>query len=156
MLIPYAGFDKSERHPKILVVRTRAEECLWRFDCGFDTAVIAQQMNMREHKAARMIAAEREKRIIHQEEKNLSAAIEYRKLAAESLADWQIGCIPSRPDWSIERELFRSGIAEILSLRLRIAYMPLLQGLQRIEDRVNILATLREDPYAPPPKHRVT
>lgn len=75
---------------------------------------------------------------------------EFRKLAAEALQDWRIGCIPSRPDWSVEHELFRSEIAEILSLRLRIAYIPLLQGLQRIENRVNILTTIREDPYAPP------
>lgn len=74
----------------------------------------------------------------------------FRKLAEEARADWHLGCIPSRSDWSIERELFRSGIAEILSLRLRVAYMPLLQSLQRIEDRVNILAMIREDPYAPP------
>lgn len=77
---------------------------------------------------------------------------EFRKIAAEARNTWHLGCIPSRPDCSIGRELFRSGIAEILSLRLRIAYMPLLQELQRIEDRVNILATLREDPYAPPPR----
>lgn len=78
-----------------------------------------------------------------------TAASEFRKLAAEVRADWHLGCIPSRPDWSIERELFRSGIAEIISLRLRVAYMPLLQGLQRIEDRVDILVNMREDPYAP-------
>lgn len=78
----------------------------------------------------------------------------FRKLSAEALTDWRLGCIPSRPDWSVERELFRFGIAEILSLRLRIAYMPLLQGLQRIENRVDILTTIREDPYAPPPKSR--
>lgn len=80
----------------------------------------------------------------------MSAAADFRKLAAEARADWLVGCIPTRPDWSIERELFRSGLAEIISLRLRVAYMPLLQGLQRIEDRVNILVTIREDPYAPP------
>lgn len=74
---------------------------------------------------------------------------DFRKLAKEVRTDWHLGCIPSRPDWSIERELFRSGIAEILSLRLRVAYMPLLQGLQRLEDRVSILTTIREDPYAP-------
>lgn len=65
-LIPYASFDKSERHPRMLVVRTRAEECLWRFDSGFDTAAIAQQMDIPEHKVARMVSAEREKRIISQ------------------------------------------------------------------------------------------
>lgn len=80
---------------------------------------------------------------------------DFLKLAAEAHADWHLGCIPSRPDWSIERELFRSGIAEILSLRLRVAYMPLLQGLQRIENRVDILVNMREDPYAPPnDRHR--
>lgn len=42
-----------------------------------------------------------------------------------------------------------SGISEILSLRLRVAYMPLLQGLQRIENRVNILTEIRAEPYAP-------
>lgn len=82
----------------------------------------------------------------------MSVASAFRKLAAEALTDWRLGCIPPRPDWSTERELFRSGIAEILSLRLRIAYMPLLQGLQRIENRVDILVNLRENPYMPPPK----
>lgn len=81
-----------------------------------------------------------------------TAKSDFLKLAREAKVDWHLGCIPPRPDWSIENELFRSGIAEILSLRLRIAYMPLLQGLQRIEDRVAILTTIREDPYAPPPR----
>lgn len=62
-VVPYAGFDKTERHPKALVSLTRAEEFLWRFDSGFDTAAIAAQMDIPEHKVARMIAAEREKRI---------------------------------------------------------------------------------------------
>lgn len=48
----------------MLVVRTRAEECLWRFDSGFDTAAISQQMNIPEHKVSRMVSAEREKRIL--------------------------------------------------------------------------------------------
>lgn len=83
-----------------------------------------------------------------------TAKADFLKLAAEARADWHLGCIQSRPDWSIERELFRSGVAEILSLRLRVAYMPLLQGLQRIENRVDILVNIREDPYAPPLKRR--
>lgn len=78
---------------------------------------------------------------------------EFRKLAAAVRADWHLGCTPPRPDWSVERELFRSGIAEILSLRLRVAYTPLLQGLQRIEDRVSILTEIRAEPYAPPARH---
>lgn len=80
----------------------------------------------------------------------MTARDEYRKLAAESLSDWHLGCIQPRPDSSFERAIFIAEVAERLRLRLTIAYMPLLQGLQRIEDRVNILATLREDPYAPP------
>lgn len=84
----------------------------------------------------------------------MTLGAEFRKLAEEARADWHLDCIPSRPDCSIERELFRSGLAEIISLRLRVAYMPLLQGLQRIEARVNILATIREDPYAPPNSRR--
>lgn len=79
----------------------------------------------------------------------MTAKEEFRKLATAARQDWHLGCIPPRPDWSIERELFRSGIAEILSLRLRVAYMPLLQGLQRIEDRVDILTAIRAEPYAP-------
>lgn len=65
-LVPYAGFDKSERRIRMLVIRTRAQECLWRFDSGFDTAAIAQQMDIPEHKVARMVSAEREKRIMPQ------------------------------------------------------------------------------------------
>lgn len=80
-----------------------------------------------------------------------SARDQFRKDAAEALTDWRLGCIPPRPDSSFERAIFIAGLAEILRLRFQIAYMPLLQGLQRIEDRVNILATIREDPYAPPP-----
>lgn len=83
----------------------------------------------------------------------MSARDEYRKAVAETLTYWRHGCIPPRAEWSLE-ELFRSAIAEILSLRLRVAYMLLLQGLQRIEDRVNILTTVREDPYAPPIKSK--
>lgn len=80
-----------------------------------------------------------------------SARDEFRKVVAETLTDWRLRCIPPRPDSSFERAIFIAGLAEVLRLRLQIAYMPLLQGLQRIEDRVNILATMREDPYAPPP-----
>lgn len=80
-----------------------------------------------------------------------SARDSFRKDAAESLTDWRLGCIPPRPDSSFERAIFIAGLAEILKLRLQIVYMPLLQGLQRIEDRVAILTAIREDPYAPPP-----
>lgn len=79
----------------------------------------------------------------------MTARDKWRETVAEVLTDWRIGCIPTRPDSSFERAVFIAGLAEILSLRLRVAYTPLLQGLQRIEDRVNILATIREDQYVP-------
>ncbi len=81
-----------------------------------------------------------------------TAKSDFLKLAAEARADWLIGCVPPRPGSGFERAVFIAGLGEILALRLQAAYMPLLQGLQRIEDRVNVLATIREDPYAPPPK----
>lgn len=80
----------------------------------------------------------------------MTARDEFRKAVGDALTDWRFGCIPPRPDSSFERAIFIAGLAEILRLRFQVAYMPLLQGLQRIEDRVNILATMREDPYAPP------
>lgn len=75
---------------------------------------------------------------------------EYRKSVAETLTDWRLGCIPPRRDSSFERAIVVAGLAEILRLRLGIAYAPLLQGLQRIENRIDILANIRENPYAPP------
>lgn len=77
----------------------------------------------------------------------------FRLQVAEALTDWRIGCILPR-GFGPERELYRAGLSEIIALRLRIAYVPLFQGLQRIENRVAILAAIREDPYAPPPKRR--
>lgn len=84
----------------------------------------------------------------------MTARNEFRKIVAETLTDWRLGCIQSRPDSSFERAIFIAGLAEILRMRLTIAYMPLLQGLQRIENRVDILVNMREDPYAPPLKRR--
>lgn len=84
----------------------------------------------------------------------MSARDKFRAQVAEALTDWRLGCIPPRTDLSSERELYRSAIAEIVALRLRIAYMPLFQSLARIEARVAILAAVygREDHYAPPPR----
>lgn len=81
----------------------------------------------------------------------MKAGIEFRKLTNKTRAEWHLECIPSRPDFSFEYAVFIAAFADIIALRLRLAYIPLLQGLQRIEDRANILATIREDPYATPP-----
>lgn len=82
----------------------------------------------------------------------MRARDEYRKAVAEALTDWRLGCIPPQPDSSFERAIVVAGLAEILRLRLEIAYTPLLQGLRRIENRIDILANIRENPYAPPPE----
>lgn len=81
----------------------------------------------------------------------MKARDEYRRVIAEALTDWRLGCLPPQPDSSFERAIVIAGLAEILRLRLEIAYMPLLQGLKRIENRIGILANIRENPYAPPP-----
>ncbi len=82
----------------------------------------------------------------------MTARDKFRIAVAETLTDWRLGCIPPRFGSGQEAELFRGAIAEIAALRLRIAYMPLFQGIERIAARVGILADLREDHYAPKPK----
>lgn len=78
----------------------------------------------------------------------------FRSAVAETLTGWRLGCIPPRPGTGPETEIARAAIAEILALRLQIAYIPLFQGLARIEARVKVICDLREDPYAPPPKQQ--
>ena len=74
----------------------------------------------------------------------------FRTEVAEALTNWRLGCIIPRPTGA-EEVIFREAMADIIRLRLRIAYMPIFQTLERIQHRVGILANLREDPYAPPP-----
>jgi hypothetical protein len=81
-----------------------------------------------------------------------TAREKYRDAVGDALTNWRLGCIALRPDRWREQALYRDGLAEIIALRLRIAYTPLLTGLQRIENRVAILADLREDHYAPKPR----
>ncbi len=76
---------------------------------------------------------------------------QFRADVAECLTDWRLGVIPPRSS-GVELALTRDAIREVIRLRLWIAYMPLLQGLARIENRVGILCDLRADPYAPPLK----
>jgi hypothetical protein len=79
----------------------------------------------------------------------MTAREKFRIEVAEVLTDWRLGCIPPRPNGA-EAMIFREAMADIIRFRLRIAYMPLFQTLERIQDRVGILANIREDPYAPP------
>jgi hypothetical protein len=74
----------------------------------------------------------------------------WRQHVADALIDWHMFAIPPRSS-GIELALTRDALKEIIRLRLWIAYMPLLQGLERIEKRVGVLCELRADHYAPPP-----
>jgi hypothetical protein len=80
----------------------------------------------------------------------MTARDRYRATVAETLTGWRLGVIPPRlgPELAVTKDALK----EIIRLRLLIAYMPLLQGLFRIEARVDVLCNLREDPYAPPPR----
>ena len=73
----------------------------------------------------------------------------FRFEVAEALTGWRLGIIPPRPNGA-EVMIFREAMADIIRFRLRIAYMPLLQGLERIERRVGVLADLKREPWAPP------
>lgn len=81
----------------------------------------------------------------------MTARDRYRQAVAETLTGWRLGVIPSRPT-GIEFALAQDALREIIRLRLLLAYMPLLQGLARIEARLTVLCEIRADPYAPPPK----
>lgn len=80
----------------------------------------------------------------------MTARDTFRLQVAEALTDWRLGCIPPRLDSSFERAVFIAGLGEILALRLRIAYTPIFETLQQIENQLALLAAMREDPYAPP------
>lgn len=80
----------------------------------------------------------------------MSQREKFRLEVAEALTNWRLGCVPPRYAPKRELEIFKSGIAEIAGLRLRIAYMPLFQGIERIAARFGVIADLRADPYAPP------
>lgn len=85
-----------------------------------------------------------------QRERYTTRAARFRAAAAEAHATWRIGCIP--PRWGDSTVfIFREGIADLARLRLWVAYMPLFQGLERIEKRYAVLASLRDDHYAPLP-----
>ncbi len=84
-----------------------------------------------------------------QRERYSTRAERFRAAAVETHADWRLHCTP--PRWTDSAiMIFREGMADIIKLRLRIAYMPLFQGLERIQHRCGILADLRREPWASP------
>lgn len=69
---------------------------------------------------------------------------EWRQAVVEALTDWRLGTIPARPDGAA-MAIYHEAIADLVRMRLTIAYMPLLQALERIERRVGVLAELRRE-----------
>lgn len=80
---------------------------------------------------------------------SLRASDKYRGHVAEALTDWRLFSVPSRPT-GVEAELCRAGVAEIISLRLRIAYMPIFATLERMQKQLALAFDPRVDPYGPP------
>jgi hypothetical protein len=80
---------------------------------------------------------------------SIRASDKYRGHVAAALTDWRLFSVPSRPT-GVEAELFRAGIAEILGLRLRIAYMPIFATLERMQKQLDLAFDPRRDPYGPP------
>jgi hypothetical protein len=77
----------------------------------------------------------------------MTARDRFRQDVTDTLRDWRIGCIP--PRWGDSTVfIFREGIADLARMRLWIAYMPLLQTLERISARVGVLADLKREPWA--------
>lgn len=75
-----------------------------------------------------------------------------RHQVVAALTDWRLTAIPSRYHPIVEgsqREIIRSGVAEILAIRLEAAYAPILITLERIERRIGVLADIRREPWAP-------
>ncbi len=74
----------------------------------------------------------------------------FRAAVAETLTDWRLGRASQPANFFGAQEVVRSGIAELLTLRLQAAYTPIFKTLQRIENQLAILASVRDDPYGPP------
>ena len=78
--------------------------------------------------------------------KFMTARDRFRAETVEALTNWRLGTIPGRPDGAATA-IFHECIADLVRLRLRIAYMPLFEALERIERRVGVLADLKREPW---------
>ncbi len=62
----------------------------------------------------------------------------FRAEVAECLTNWRLGTIPPRSS-SVELEILRSGISEILQLRLVALCLPLFETMRQIDERLKCL-----------------
>ncbi len=58
---------------------------------------------------------------------------------AETLTGWRLGILPPRIGSGPELEILRSGIAEILELRLVALCLPLFETMRRMEEQISEL-----------------
>ncbi len=68
----------------------------------------------------------------------MTARDKFRVEVAECLTDWRLGIIPPRSS-GIELEILRSGISEILQLRLVALCLPLFETMRQIDERLKCI-----------------
>lgn len=80
---------------------------------------------------------------------DVSGPMAWRKAVGDALQDWRL-LSRHRRIMTAEAELFRSGLAEIITLRIeqQIA-SPILRPLRRVEWQAKMLTELRREPWAP-------
>ncbi len=69
----------------------------------------------------------------------MTAREKFRADVAEALTGWRLGTILPRAGTGPEVEILRSGIAEILELRLVALCLPLFETMRQIEKRLECL-----------------
>ncbi len=68
----------------------------------------------------------------------MTARDKFRTEVAECLTNWRLGTIPPRSS-GVELEILRSGISEILQLRLVALCLPLFETMRQIDERLKCL-----------------
>lgn len=79
----------------------------------------------------------------------MTARDKFRAEVTEALTSWRLGCIPPRPS-NVEAVLFQAAISEILALRLRIAYIPIFETLERMQKQLDVAFQERPARWAAP------
>lgn len=78
----------------------------------------------------------------------------FQKQAAEALAQWRLNCIPPRAG-DTETIALKECLADLIRMRIELAYTPVFKTLMRIEAQFDILGKSGRDRWAPPAKRPV-
>lgn len=73
----------------------------------------------------------------------------FRAEVTEALTSWRLGCIPPRRT-HVETALVQAAISEILALRLRVAYIPVFETLERMQRQLDVAFEDRPARWAAP------